>query len=597
MLTSRFFRRLFLPYLLLVCVAISAVGSFAGWRIRKSYLQNIRQQLGNEAGLVGDLIGSEISGKDINQIQPRVHSLAEKLGCRVTIIDYSGQVLGDSEADPAHMENHRHREEVMRADVAGQGDSIRHSATVGVDFLYLARRLQTPQGRPYFVRLSMHLAELSRQLHLLYGALAAVSLAVIILATGIGYIFASRHTAPVRELADFAKGLASGNMHYRMLSSGSGEIATLAAALNAMADSISSLLDQTTKDHAELLAILTSMSDGVIAIDMRQRIVLVNEKASELLGFPLEGAQGQALFEVVANEPILHATTEVLSDGHRRTFQVSPAVGRYLEVSACTFPSEGPPQGLVLVAHDTTRSVRYQELRKEFVANVSHELRTPLTVIKGFTETLIDGALSDPVAGPKFLGTIRKHVDQLTNLVSDLLELSRLESLPELPRPVRVDLGSVVRRAADLLAPTAQKKSQTLLIEISRDLPRVLGNGDYLERAISNLIDNAIKYTPEGGTVRVSARQEPDEMIVVEVEDNGIGIPADDIPRIFERFYRVDRSRSREMGGTGLGLSIVKHVAQVHGGSIDVTSTPGSGSCFRLRLASPREALAAAGAA
>ena len=148
-----------------------------------------------------------------------------------------------------------------------------------------------------------------------------------------------------------------------------------------------------------------------------------------------------------------------------------------------------------------------------------------------------------------------------------------------------------------MLAPTAQKKSQTLQIEISHDLPRVLGNADYLERAISNLIDNAIKYTPEGGTVRVSARQEPDEMIVVEVEDNGIGIPADDIPRIFERFYRVDRSRSREMGGTGLGLSIVKHVAQVHGGSIDVTSTPGSGSCFRLRLASPREVLAAAGAA
>jgi two-component system phosphate regulon sensor histidine kinase PhoR len=263
-------------------------------------------------------------------------------------------------------------------------------------------------------------------------------------------------------------------------------------------------------------------------------------------------------------------------------------MGRHLEITVRPYPLTGSPTGIVIVAHDTTRSVRYQELRKEFVANVSHELRTPLTVIKGFTETLQDGALRDPEKGMKFLATISKHVDQLTNLVNDLLELSRLEGSPELPRPVSIDVGLLARRVTDLLLPAAQKKNQTLRLETRSNMPRVLGNPDYIDRAIANLVDNAIKYTHEGGTISVTAGQR-NEDVFVEVADNGLGIPADDIPRIFERFYRVDRSRSREMGGTGLGLSIVKHVAQVHGGSIDVSSTPGAGSKFRLYFPIPHE--------
>jgi two-component system phosphate regulon sensor histidine kinase PhoR len=590
LLTSRFFRRLFLPYLLLICLAIGLVGAFAARRMHDVYLQDIRHELGNEAILVEDLVGLDVSSGADARVEAHARLLGARLGCRITIVDEGGRILGDSEADPRRMENHRDRPEIMRASVAGQGDSIRPSATLNRDLLYLARKAAAPGGGTYYIRLARHLSDLDRQLGLLYSALGVVCIATIAMAAGLAYIFASRHTAPVRELADFAHALTRGDMHRRLLPGGQGEIATLTTSLNAMADSITTLLDQAGKDRAELLAILTSMSDGVIATDTRQRVVLVNQVAAALLGFDAEGAQGKRLFELVRNEPVLRAAAEVLADGGRRTFQVSPSAGRYLDVSACTFPADGEPAGLVLVAHDTTRSVRYQELRKEFVANVSHELRTPLTVIKGFTETLMDGALQDPVAGPKFLGTIRKHVDQLTNLVSDLLELSRLEGSPELPRPVRIDLGALVRRVVDLLQPTAQKKSHTIALAVGPELPCMLGNPDYLERAISNLIDNAIKYTPEGGTIRVAARQEADRA-VIEVQDNGIGIPADDIPRIFERFYRVDRSRSREMGGTGLGLSIVKHVVQVHGGSIEVTSTPGAGSCFRLRIPLPDEHL------
>jgi len=206
------------------------------------------------------------------------------------------------------------------------------------------------------------------------------------------------------------------------------------------------------------------------------------------------------------------------------------------------------------------------------VANVSHELRTPLTVIKGFTETLRDGALQDAVNGPKFLATIERHV----------------ESMPDLPNVVPFDLSASVRRVTDLLLPAAQRKKQSLHVETARHIPRLVGNPDYVERAVSNLIDNAIKYTPEGGEIRVSVGMD-EQQVWVDVADNGLGIPPEDLARVFERFYRVDRSRSREMGGTGLGLSIVKHVAQSHGGSIDVSSTPGKGSRFRLRLPIPVE--------
>ena len=583
LLSSRFFRRIFLPYLLLICAVAGAIGVFAATRLRESYLQGTRQSLHNDALLVSDLLKDDLLAGRNTSIQEHVRRLGAQLNCRITVIEDDGKVIGDNEADPDYMENHRTRPEVVQADESGDGYSDRPSHTLGQSLLYWAHKLRTPDGKVHFVRLSVHTAALNEQLRLLYGALATVVIIAILVSALLCFYFARRSAAPVLELTQFAQTLARGELNRRLLPAENGEISHLAGALNSMADSLGRLLSQASQDRAELLAMLASMSEGVIATDTRQRIVVVNQRAGELLSFIWQEAQGKPLWEVVRNEEILKASAEVLASREPKAFQVSPAAGVYLEVTACTYPADAPAGGLVLVAHDTTQSVRYQELRKEFVANVSHELRTPLTVIKGFTETLRDGAMSDPVKGPKFLGTIERHVDQLTNLVSDLLELSKLESTPELPRRVSFDIGGVVRRATDLLLPTAQRKEQKLTIDVARNLPRVLGNPDYVERAVSNLIDNAIKYTPERGRIQVSVALDGNA-VVVEVSDNGIGIPPHDLTRIFERFYRVDRSRSREMGGTGLGLSIVKHVAQVHGGAIDVTSTPGQGSRFRLRL-------------
>jgi two-component system phosphate regulon sensor histidine kinase PhoR len=592
MFTSPFFRRLFVPYLLLICGAIATVGFLAARVVRGSYLERQTESLRDGVRLVSAAIAPEILGREPPaDLDAKIDRLGAATGLRITIMREDGVVVADSEADLAGLENHKARPEFVRAANSGEGITDRTSGTVHAELLYLAQRLVDPAGavvkdaggRTYFTRMSVHLDELRHDLRALYGALAVAGVACVLMAGAICYVFARRQTEPISELTAFADALSRGDLHRRTARPEKGEIATLALSLNMMAESLSRLVSQANKDKAELLTILSSMSEGVIATDIRQRILMVNEAAGKLMGFDANQALGRRLFEVVRNEEILKAAGEVLTRSEQRLISVGPVSARHLDVTLSTFPTDGKAQGLVLVAHDITQSFQYQELRKEFVANVSHELRTPLTVIKGFVETLLDGAWRDDKKSPEYLGTILKHADQLTNLVSDLLELSKLEGqgLPAQRSPV--DLKDVVQRAYELLLPATERKRQTIKLDVAPKLPQIRGNADYVERAVANLIDNASKYTPEGGHIAVRAHGNG-QFAVVEVADDGIGIPADDIPRIFERFYRVDRSRSREMGGTGLGLSIVKHVAQVHGGTIEVDSTPGKGSVFRLKL-------------
>jgi two-component system phosphate regulon sensor histidine kinase PhoR len=590
-LTSPFFRRLFLPYLLLICAATAAVGFFAARTVLATYVGRQTDAMRGNLRLVSSDIAPQLAAGNTTGLDAKIKKMGATVGNRITIMRGDGVVLADSEADPARMENHRQRPEFADAINRGEGTEQRPSATLNIDLLYLARKVEDldgnpiagPNGEPYYARLAVHLDQLQHNLNALYAGLSTAALAAIVIAGGICYFFARRSAEPISDLTRFADALSRGDLHRRTMRSETGEIATLATSLNTMAESLSRLVEQTNKDKAELLTILSSMSEGVIATDKVQRILLVNDAAGKLLGFDPTQAVGKHLWQVVRNDQIIKAAGEVVFGSQRRLISVGPVSARHLDVTLCTFPTEGVTQGLVIVAHDITQSFQYQELRKEFVANVSHELRTPLTVIKGFIETLQDGAWRDERKAPEYLSTIHRHAEQLTNLVSDLLELSKLESAGLSPRRAPVDLGFVIHKAFELLTPTAERKHQSLTLDVPKDLPTIKGNADYIERAVSNLIDNATKYTPDGGTIHVAARANG-QYVVVEVTDNGIGIPKDDIPRIFERFYRVDRSRSREMGGTGLGLSIVKHVAQVHGGAIEADSTPGQGSTFRLKL-------------
>jgi two-component system phosphate regulon sensor histidine kinase PhoR len=605
---SAFFRRLFVPYLVLLFIAILSLGVFAALRLHGTFMDSRELTLHEELHLVAQLIQPNLRPERIEDLRSQIKALGEQLQCRITVIRGDGVVLADNWANPETMENHGQRPEVLSAANQGEALSERHSVTIHSDMLYMATKQQSPDGLA-FLRLAVRLSDLSRQLRLLYGGVAVVVLAALGGVGAISYYLARWHTAPIVELTDVAEAIARGDLNRRSGSDERGEIGTLARATNTMADSIQQLVMQAESGKAELLAILGSMSDGVIATDVQQRIRLANDAAGKMFGFQSEQAVGKPLWQVVRIDQMIKSADGVLRSGEAASIEGIGLAGRHLEVRMRRFPPQGEGRGLVVVIHDITESVRYQEMRKEFVANVSHELRTPLTVIRGYAETLADGAMHDPVKGPEYLATIQRHTAQLTNLVNDLLALSRLEGQPDLPRLTNVDMAAVARRMTELLLPAAQQKSQTLVVlpggqqvgsselvvgskesadcqlpTANTQLPlMVVGNSDYLERAVANLIDNAIKYTPEGGTIGVVARFEAGE-VIVEVTDNGIGIPAEDMPRIFERFYRVDRSRSREMGGTGLGLSIVKHVAHVHGGSVEVDSAPGKGSTFRLKL-------------
>lgn len=583
-LTSPFFRRLFLPYLLLICAAVTVVGVAGAQRLRSSFIERTHASLADETRLMALILTDNLRADRLAELAAHANQLGRTVpDRRITLIAEDGTVIADNEASPATLDNHRFRPEIVAAANLGEGRSIRPSSTLGENLMYYARRVQGSDQHPYYLRVAIHLRDLDRHLRALYarialaGGLAALGAAVIC------YAFARRHALPLVQLTRFADALREGDFSRRVVRRGQGEIDRLGQALNAMADSLSQLIAQNRQDKSQLLTVLSSMGEGVIATDHRQRILFANAAAARLLDTDPQQAAGKLLWEVVRIQAILVAAGDVLADGQSRQLEASSSAARHLEIAISTCLDGDVQQGLVIVMRDVTDAARFQNLRKEFVANVSHELRTPLTAIKGFAETLRDGAMNDPQRGPQYLATIVKHADQLANLVSDLLELSRLDSHHEVPHLQPVHLSQAVRRAADLLRSAAEDKHQTLTVTIPPQLPPIQGNSNDLERAVANLLENAIKYTPESGTITVSVAVRP-PYLVLEVTDNGIGIPQADLPRIFERFYRVDRSRSREMGGTGLGLSIVKHIAQVHGGNIEVTSSPSHGSTFRLHL-------------
>ncbi|HWB53579.1 MAG TPA: ATP-binding protein [Tepidisphaeraceae bacterium] len=405
----------------------------------------------------------------------------------------------------------------------------------------------------------------------IYWFVLACAMAGVILAAGLGYAYSRRQTRQAAEL------LAPLSPHPIASQSNLNDL------LHATAESFSQLIAQASKDKAHLLTILSSMSDGLIAIDPQQRITLANQAAEDLIGASIHNSHGKALYECITQPSLLAAVHEVMLTGQQKTIEIGPVHARYLEVTLCRLPATDRAGGMVIVIHDITESHRYEDLRKEFVANVSHELRTPLTMIKGFVETLRDGAIDDRDRAMDYLATVERHSDQLGNLVNDLLDLSRLDSGADISPTGSIHIDAILRRVEELMQSTAAKKGQTLTFNISSNLPTILGNADYLQRAVANLVDNAIKYTKDGGQIIVAAAQNNGQ-IAIEIRDTGIGIPPEDLSRIFERFYRVDRSRSREMGGTGLGLSIVKHIVQNHGGSVDVASTLGKGSVFTIRL-------------
>lgn len=539
-------------------------------------------QLFNTLRILRPLVQQQLADPGINT-RVWVRDLAAGSGFRVTLIQADGLVLADSAVDPERVgavENHSDRPEVKAALARGSGVAVRRSETTGHPYVYAAHTLSGPRGE----RLVLRLAEPLEQLQALRGRLAAV-IALAALAAGVAILLTSLWLDrslfdPLLRVIAGAGDIASGRAS-RVVVPEEDELAGLALAVNRLAARAEEQFEAVRKERDYLHEILASMSEGVLVVGTDGRAVMINPAFYRL--FSLEGDfTGRPVLEIIRHPGFARLIEDTLRQGDPQSAQIElPTVERRTLLLAGAILAGGE-RGAVVAARDTTELTRVADMRRDFVANVSHELKTPLAAIRGYAETLREGALDEPPIARRFTDRILSQCQRLQELLDDLLILSRLEGANAFAEREPVDLTQAIDRAVDLFTPAAREKRVTLEVQADR-VPLVTGNPGSLERLVLNLVDNAIKYNRPDGRVTLSLRLDGGE-VLLEVADTGIGIPPESIPRLFERFYRVDKGRAREEGGTGLGLAIVKHIAQLHGGSVDVESRAGKGSTFRVRL-------------
>jgi two-component system, OmpR family, phosphate regulon sensor histidine kinase PhoR len=576
------FWRLFGSYGVLWLASIGLLGTVIVSRADHYARQRIEDGLHTDALFVEDAVRRQTTNPE--SLQRRVERLGRVTGLRITLIEPDGTVRADSDEDPSRMESHDTRPEVLRARESGLGTDTRVSRTVDRPLLYVALKTEDLGPDVGFVRVAILLDHVEDELaglnRIIWTAAAGAGLAAVALS----FWLARRGVRPLAELTEAARLIAEGGYGHKVYAAGGDEIGTLARSFNRMSAGLARQFAQLEEDRQQLRAILSGMVEGVIALGADERILFVNERAARLLEFQAQAAVGRRLWEVIRIRSLQDLVRRALTDPapHQEELRWSGPAARSLTVHAARLASGG---GAVLVFHDTTDLRRLERMRQDFVTNVSHELKTPLSVIKACVETLLDGAADDPQHRGRFLERIGDQSDRLYALILDLLSLARIESGEEAFDFRTVLLGPAVADCLERHRARAEAKKQQLLTQPPAEGSDLAARVDEeaLGQILDNLVENAIKYTPEGSRITVRWLRDG-EQVRLEVEDNGQGIPEADLPRIFERFYRVDKARSRELGGTGLGLAIVKHLAQAMKGSVRATSRVGQGTTFIVSL-------------
>lgn len=596
MWSSRLFWRLFLTYAALIIAAVAVFFVIFLNRQREAIEGEVRQRLQDEALIFQGSAESawqspETSTEELRRVwQPRLESLGPKVGTRLTLIHADGTVLADSSVDPTRMENHRERPEIEQAADEGVGFAQRSSSSVNEPFEYCAVRVGSREQPLGFVRVALPRTPFEARLKATARFVSGTTSVVALLSLAVTYWLVRRLVRPLESLTQAAQAIAAGDLNQQVIIKNRDEVGALALAFNTMGRELAFRIEQLqlksreTAENSELLeTVLGSMIEGVVVIDARQRILYANAAAGPLLDLPTAQVAGRSLFEAARHPRVQKLVQAVLAGGtpDRIEYEV-PRTDAIVALIASPLPGD-QPSGAVLVLHDVTELRRLENLRREFVSNVSHELKTPLTTIQAYTETLLDGAIADPTNNRKFLERIDEQAERLHKLILDLLSLARIESAEEAYELLPVPVFNAVKTCLGEQSPIAASKGVELSTEPPPDSVMVWADEEGLLTVFNNLVDNAIKYTPSGGRVCLKWRLDG-RRAVIEVEDTGIGIPKQHQARIFERFYRVDKARSREMGGTGLGLSIVKHWVQVFGGSVEVASDLGRGTKFTIRL-------------
>ncbi|AHD07153.1 alkaline phosphatase synthesis sensor protein PhoR [Paenibacillus larvae subsp. larvae DSM 25430] len=594
---NKFRAKLTWTFTILIGIAILMAGVFAAKLLEQFHMNELEQNLVRELHVMNDVFDWTKSGEEtalMEEFTKETQRMKEQTDARVTYIRADGKVLGDSNEHPSEMDNHLHREEIDQAAKQGIGSVVRFSDTIRQNIMYVAVSVKGASGQTEgYLRMAMSLQQIEGTVRQLWLFLLIGLLILFLLSGLICYRIARGITRPIERITRVARQMANQQYAARVPEAGNDEVGELARTINRMAENLQIQMQHIRENEYRLQGVLENMVSGVMMVDQRGTITLVNRSAEDILGYSshelLNKSYLDAGFQLeftalladaiethtrVREELMLHFPQEQILEVH-----VSPIV-----------QGDGQRKGVLVVLHDITAVRRLERIRSEFVANVSHELKTPVAAVKGFAETLMAGALEDKEMARSFLQIIYDESDRLNRLIGDILELSKIESkrIPLQFSPV--DVESIVENSIQMMKAEAEKKHITLESCVENEL-YIEADEDRLRQILINLLSNGISYTPEGGRVSIgvefvpSLDDNPDnERMRIRISDTGIGIPEKDLPRIFERFYRVDKARSRSSGGTGLGLSIVKHLTELHHGTISVESEAGKGTTFNIEL-------------
>jgi two-component system phosphate regulon sensor histidine kinase PhoR len=549
-----------------------------------------RERLLSSANLVSDVLRRPIEDGNLGEIQSTVSGLSKQARVRITVIANNGTVLADSSRNPAEIKNQSNRPEIKQALSNDVGASSRYSKTLQKEMFYVAVPYKDGSGEvEAVIRTSLPLSTLENAISPMEKKVIYLGAALTVAALLLSLALSKTITLSLRGIMNVSEELAKGNLGVSIpVSDRKNEISTISSALNRMAQKLNELFMQLSKEKNQVEAVLSAMSEGVMVVSKQGSVIIINNALKKMFSLK-EDPTGKTYWEILRNRELTKLVESVLKNckpESREIFYLYPNEKYYF---VNVIPLDSPDKELIVVMFDITDFKRLEKIKADFIANVSHELRTPLTAIKGYTETLEEEAYETPDDQKHFLRIIKRHTDRLINIVSDLLVLSEVESRDSLSKEntsndlEEININEVIKSSLEALRSKAAEKELEVSFETMDDAYKIKANRFLFEQMFINLIDNAVKYTPENGKIDIKVLNS-DSQVLTEITDTGIGIPKEHLPRIFERFYRVDKTRSRNLGGTGLGLSIVKHIVIMHGGKIEVHSEEGKGSKFSIYI-------------
>jgi two-component system phosphate regulon sensor histidine kinase PhoR len=579
-------RSIFITYMIIVLISLSITGFVTIRAVEKYFIMNTEDTLITHAKVLQTFLAPELEQhkNPSPHLDKAVGELGKDLKARITIVDLKGEVLADTERIPRELKNHSNRPEIKQAYRGEIGKSIRYSSSIKTKMMYVAVPVLKGDTIIAVLRLALPLSQIGNLSKYIWGIILSSTLTGLIIAFFMSTVFSRRITKPIEEVAQAAKGIAQGNYDMKIPIRTSGEIKILAESFNHMAENLHKTISELKDGKDKTEAVLGSMAESLIAVDNQCRIIMMNSAAEKLFEIKRNKVLGRHLLEMLRNRELYDLVNDVLTANKSvsQGLKIITSEEKIFRINIVPI-NEEKNSGAVAILRDITDLRKLEKVRTEFVANVSHELKTPLTSISGFVETLLDGAYKSQDHCRYFLGIIKQETDRMTRLINELLYFSRIEKSGTPLNRTQVDIIEVIMKALSVLQTAINEKRHKVNLELPENIKPILSNEDSLLQIMINLLDNAVKYTPDGGKINIRL-EETSDRVSITVADNGVGIADDELDRIFERFYRVDRARSGEIGGTGLGLAMVKHLVKGLEGRITVDSELGKGTAFTVYL-------------